>query len=464
MNDRYIATVDLGTSKTALSVARIEGKNAEVLYYRETPSDGIRYSCVFNPKRASEVLKTAICSAEDELGIKIEQVVTTLPRYSVIQESRSAKIERSDPDNCIEPEEIDTLKNIARDDYPLSDPLKEEIYGAVAQSFNTDDSINLPEFDVVGSSSVKLEGNFKIFIGAKKAIHNIDSILNTLGIASARKCFIPDAIGRAVLNEEEKDNGVALIEIGAGVSSVSIYQKGILRFYQSIPFGGRNVTSDIKYECGFKEALCENIKLGFGACLPECLQNMSEKIIQVNYDEEGTNRQITVKYLSEIISARMKEIYEALLFIIQESGYAERLRSGIVLTGGGANLANAGKMLEKMSGYSVRIGFPRCKNMSVSVCPEICEPSAAASVAMLLMTKDDEHLNCTSKVKHIVKEKVVEETTETEDTVFNPAVDENTEKTAVEKKKKPRITWGDKIAKFGKDTFNNTMGSLFDNV
>jgi len=460
MDERYIATVDLGTSKTAVSVSRVEGKNTEVLYYRESPSDGVRYSCVFNPKRAGEAVQTAIRNAEDELCLKINQVVIGLPRYGVEQESRTASTERSEPDKCIEQEEIDSLKSMALDSYPLADPEKMEIYGAVAQSFNGDDSINLPEYDVVGSTSRKLEGNFKVFVGAKKGISNIDSILNNIGVAPARKYFLPGAVAEAVLTMEEKDNGVALVEIGGGVSSVTIYHNGILRFYHAIPFGGKNITNDIKYECGFREQLCENIKLGFGACISENLQNLSEKIIQVNFDEEGTNKQVPVKYLSEIITARMKEIYEALLFIIQESGYSQRLRSGIVLTGGCASLANAGRLLERMSGYTVRIGFPRCKNINVSACPEICEPSAAATVAMIMVSKGNQYINCTSEPQETDKSDIGYE-----GTVFDSSV-EIVDKPSDSKQKKGgrSITWTSQLKKGMESAFNSTMGTLFDNI
>ena len=101
MEDRYIATVDLGTAKLALSVARITGDNAEIIYYKERPSDGVRYGCIFNPTKASVPLKEAIKEAEDELGIKVTQVVIGVPRYGVSQEIASANLDRSDAEACI---------------------------------------------------------------------------------------------------------------------------------------------------------------------------------------------------------------------------------------------------------------------------------------------------------------------------------------------------------------------------
>ena len=397
MEERYIATVDLGTSKLALAVAKVTGDNTEILYYKERPSDGVRYGCVLNPTRASVPLIAAVKEVEDELSIRISQVVIGLPRFGVEQETSSAKSIRSDADSCITQEEIDDIKNLAMDSYPLDNADKQEIYGSAAQSFSTDDAINCTEEDVVGMPSSVLEGNFKVFVGSKKAYKNIDTMLNKANIAPACKYFLPEATAGAVLSAEEKENGVALIEMGGGVTSVTIYQGGIMRFYHAIQFGGKSITNDIKLECGFNERLAENIKLGFGACLPDKLQSMTDKILQIRDEENGTTQQLPVKYLSEIIDSRVREIVDAILFKIQESGYANRLRNGVVLTGGCANLTNCGNLIKEMSGYNVRLGFPRLKNFTFSECPGIGEASAVASIGLLMLARENRLLNCTDE-------------------------------------------------------------------
>ena len=399
MKDRYIATVDLGSSKIALSVARVVGADVQVLYYRETPSDGVRRGSIFNPEKASIAVRAAVSAAEEELGVKIRQVVIGLPRCGIRQEIATASTERSDAYSCISQDEIDAVKEMALDTYPLDNEEEEEMYGAVAQSFNTEDAYHYSEADVVGMPSRSLEGEFKVFVGKKKAVRNIDIMLEKAGVAEAAKYFLPISTADAVLSPEEKENGVALIEIGAGVTSLTICQDGIMRYYCAIPFGGRNITADIKYECGFTEVLAENIKMAFGACMPERLQNMSEKTLQIRDEADGSSRQVTVKYLSEVITARVKEIVDAILFKIQESGYADKLRNGIVLTGGGANLVNCGNLIKQMSGYNVRIGYPRARHITVSGCAGISETGAAASVGMLMLASADTHIDCASEKK-----------------------------------------------------------------
>lgn len=398
MEERYIASVDLGTSKLAVCVARIQDQNVEVIYYKESPSLGIRYSYVLIPGKVKEEVRKAISEAQQALRIKIQQVIIGLPRWYVRQETASASMTRPEPDDLIQESEIKALKSMALESYPLEDSTKEVIYGAVAQSFSTEDSINEPENDIVGMAAETLEGNFKVFIGNRRYSSNIDSVFNDLGIAIAKKYFTPGITAKAVLKSEQMENGVALIDIGAGVSSVTIFKDKIMRFYAAIPFGGNSVTNDIKSECNFSFELAENIKKAYGACMPNKLSSLGEKSIQIVDEDGNTTAQVSVKYISEIITARMKEIIEALLFRIQESGFAseEDLRAGVVVTGGGAELVNCANYIKELSGYTVKVGRPR-KLFSCEGCPEASETSAATSMGMILSARNDRFLNCVNE-------------------------------------------------------------------
>ena len=190
----------------------------------------------------------------------------------------------------------------------------------------------------------------------------------------------------------EMENGVALINMGAGVTSVTVYHKGVLRYYGAIPFGGKSITDDIRYESGFSQSLSENIKLAFGACLPDKLQSLSDKILQVDCGDDIPPRNLSIKYLSEIITARQKEILEAILWHIQKSGLADNLRSGVVLTGGGCELVNTANLLKDISGYSVRIGAPR--RFFTTGCDGLNSPAATTCVGLIMEARKHAHINC----------------------------------------------------------------------
>ena len=443
--EKYIASIDLGSSKFGLCVARVNGDDVQIVYYKETPSDGIRASLITNPMKASMRLKEAIQDAEKELMIQIMQVVVGMPRSEVAQVTAQARIDRSTPDEYISADEVQTLKSIALETYPLPNPEKQIMLGAVAQSFSIDDEIQLVESEVVGTLSSSLEGNFKVFIGSRSATTALDKIFNGLQIALAKKYFLPDVVARTVLTEDEMTSGVALVDVGAGVTSVSIYFGGIMRYYASIPFGGKAITGDIRTECSISDDLAEKIKKRFGACMPGKLANLSEKVLQIRLSEPY--KEVPVRYISEIIDCRAREIVEAMLYYIQESGLPNSLRSGIVVTGGGAELANFIPLVKEMSGYEVRKGYPRFM-FSASVGSGVYSTSATAAIGMILAAKDDNLPDCISMPEKVVipEEDLVEvevtDETPTPETLFAP--EEFGEAQEVPKKEKKRKVKVDK--------------------
>lgn len=473
MDEKHLVSIDLGTSKFALTIARINGDDIQIVYYREVPSDGIWYSYVFNFTRVASVLRPMITEAEKELNIKITQAVVGMPRYSVRQETNQGSIDHN-PDECITQDDINYLKYMAQQEYPLDNP-KEVLFGAVAQSFSTSEDFQLIEKEIIGMASDKIEGNFKIFIGTKRYLKNIDLVFNELGIAVAGKYFTPDTTSRAVLTNAEMESGVAMIDFGAGVTSVSVYYGSIMRYYAAIPFGGKSITRDINTECKiFSESLSENIKLAHGICMPEKLQNMNEKILRINIGTTAQYKDLPVKYLSEVITCRVQEIMEAILYEIQMSGYADRLRSGIVLTGGGANLANCANFITELSGYSVRIGYPR-PLFSGGGCIGVHEAEAATSIGMILAAAGDKCEDCavagelTSKKTSVVIEPETRQTDgamqkepeQRESQTLFPEEEVETVKPAgkgpkQETRRRPGITWKQKIQK-AMDRFTGTL-------
>ena len=423
MEEKYIASIDLGSSKFGICVARVNGEDVQIVYYKETPSEGIRASLIANPMKASQKLKEAVREAERELMIQILQVVVGMPRNEVAQVTASARIDRSNPDDYISAEEVATLKSIALETYPLDNPDKQIIYGAVAQSFSIDEEIQLVEDEVVGTLSSSLEGNFKVFVGNRTATTALDKIFNQLGISIAKKYFLPEVVARTVLTDDERSSGVALVDVGAGVTSLAIYHGGIMRYYASIPFGGKVITGDVRTECSISEDLAEKIKKRFGACQPGKLATLSEKVLQIRVTEPY--KEVPVRYISEIIDCRCREIVEAILYYIQESGLQNSLRSGIVLTGGGAELANFISLVKEMSGYEVRKGYPRFM-FSASVGSGVYATGATSAIGMVLAAKEDGLPDCVSvPIRPMEKEEEMMEVEVTDETpVQNTISDE----------------------------------------
>lgn len=471
MTDKHIVAIDLGTSKIALTVAKVNGKDVQIVYYKETPSAGIRYSGVFNASHVTGPLTEAVREAEESLGIKITQAVVGMSRYPVRQESNTGKIEDRGFGTDITVEDIAALKSFAQDSYPLADPGKEAIYGAVAQSFSDGENFQLIESDIIGMASDVLEGNFRIFIGKKNDITQMDRAMDKAGLSAARKFFTADSTANAVLEYSEMENGVALIDFGAGCTSVSIYHGNIMRHYASIPFGGKNITDDIKRECQISERLAENIKMAFGACMPDRLQSLSEKIIHIRSNSTEPDKQLPVKYLSEIITARVEEIMTAILYEIQESGFADMLRSGIVVTGGSAQIPNLGSFINELSGFRVRTGYPR-RFFSCQGCDGLGETSAATSVGLILAANEQSELNCALPKGEEIVETGASEADTPDGMLFSDKAMEGVEvaetetresgksKEKARKPQKPTVTWGRKVSDFVGNIFDTVMNDM----
>lgn len=392
MQDRYAVTVDLGTSVTSLCVARLSLGQAEVLFYKEAKSEGIRRGQIYNPLRCADVLRKLIHEAEDTLEISINQAAVALPRYPLQQVYHTVSTTRGNADASIEESDIDGLLAVACDEFGRECADNELIYGCVAQSYSIGDSFQVCKEEVVGASSDTLEGNFNIFYGPMSPITSLRKVFSHIGIAAV-EFFIPEEQGMTVLTDEERENGVALVEIGGGLTSVAIWKQGVLRSFTSFPFAGKSITNDIKGVCGFKEELAENIKLAFGACKPNMLQTMSDKLLDILDENTGERELLPIATLADIIGCRMNEIAQTAMFLICKSNYEDRLRSGIVLCGGAVETVGCTAMFKDLSGMAVRQGIARSENV-ISDEPALESLHGSTQAALLSLCAQQERFNC----------------------------------------------------------------------
>lgn len=422
--EKYIVAADLGTVKMSLIVVKVNGFDTQVVYYKEVASNGVRYSGVFNRAKAHAPLDVLIKGAEAELNIKINHVIIGMPKFPIRQESNSGKLMDRGENTEITAEDIECIKKFAQDNYLLPDDNKEMVYGAVAQSFSDSENFQTTEEDIIGMASDVIEGHFNIFIGRKSELRNADELLAKSDTTAIKKYFTANTTAKVVLTETEMDNGVALVDIGGGATSVSIYTGGIMRHYASIPFGGKSITSDIKSELQVNERLAENIKLAFGACMSDRLQNMSEKVLYIHDKLTNHEKQVPVKYLSDIITARLEEIIEAVLYIIKASGYEDDIRCGLVLTGGVSRTTNLRTLIKEMSGYHSRIGHPMVQLSTDGI--EGTNNVIASTIMGLVMEALAEDIPTCARdlTEEVAEEPKEEEPKEEEPMVEEPMVEE----------------------------------------
>ena len=233
----------------------------------------------------------------------------------------------------------------------------------------------------VGMSGRRLEANFHIVIGKVASAKNIQKCVNRANIAVNALVLEPLASADAVLTTDEKEAGVALVDIGGGTTDIAVFYDGIIRHTAVIPFGGNVITKDIKEGCSILSRQAEQLKVQFGSALGD--MEPENKIVSIKGISGREPKEISLKTLANIIQARMEEIIEAIIFEIENSGYADRLGAGISLTGGGSMMKNLPQLMNFKTGMDVRVGIPKAFYSSEMV-NDASTPIFATGVGLIL--------------------------------------------------------------------------------
>jgi cell division protein FtsA len=263
-------------------------------------------------------------------------------------------ITRTNADEVIDEADIERLKNQV---FKLVMLPGEEIIHVLPQEYKVDGQAEIKE--PIGMYGGRLEANFHVVVGQVSSIRNIARCVKSAGLDFGGITLEPLASADAVLSQEEKEAGVALIDIGGGTTDLAIFKDGIIRHTAVIPFGGNVITEDIKEGCSIIEKQAELLKIKFGSAWPG--ENKDNEIVSIPGLRGRDPKEITLKNLSKIIHARVTEIIEQVYAEIKNYGHEEqkkKLIAGIVLTGGGSQLKHLKQLVEYITGMDTRIGYP----------------------------------------------------------------------------------------------------------
>jgi cell division protein FtsA len=233
---------------------------------------------------------------------------------------------------------------------------------------------------VVGSVGKKMEGTYKIHVAPDSYQRNISKCFEGGAIQVRKAILDPIASSEVVLLQDEKEAGVALVDIGGGTTKISIFYDGVLCFTSMVPFGGNVITKDIKEGCSITAKDAESMKLQFGQAIADFAPENKVVTIQRNGWEP---KQMSFKSLAHIIQARMEEIVVHFFYQIRKSGYADKLGAGIVITGGTSLLPNLSQLIKFHTGYDVRIGKPNLNNFVPR--KEVYDPRFSTVLGLLNM-------------------------------------------------------------------------------
>ena len=355
MNKSFSVGLDIGTTKIVAMVGeRNQFNKINVLGVGKSQSLGVHRGVVNNITQTIQSIKIAIEEAQSKSNIEISEVAVGIAGQHIRSLQHSDYITRENPDEVINEDDIDKLIDQV---YKLVMLPGEEIIHVLPQDFKVDGQSEIKE--PIGMYGGRLEANFHIVVGQVSSIRNIGRCIKSSGLQMGDVTLEPLASSDAVLSEEEKDAGVALIDIGGGTTDVAIFKDGIIKHTAVIPFGGNVITEDIKEGCSIIGNQAEQLKIKFGSAWPG--ENKDSDIVSIPGLRGREPKEISLKTLSKIINARIVEIIEQAYLEIKNYGHEDskkKLIAGIVLTGGGSQLRHLKQLTEYVTGMDTRIGFP----------------------------------------------------------------------------------------------------------
>jgi cell division protein FtsA len=382
IKEQIIVGLDIGTTKICVFVSKLnEHKKLEIIGFGRAESHGVIRGEVFNIDKTTEAIKMAVAQAEAASGVSIKNVYVGIAGKHIRSMQNRAILSRGSDADVITLEEVE---NLTKDMFKMATNPGEKIIHVIAQEFSVDTEHGIQ--DPVGMRGNRLEGTFHIITGQISAAQNIERSIIKAGLSMNGLILEPLASAASVLSPDELEAGVALVDIGGGTTDIVIYQDMKVRHTSVIPFGGNIITEDIKSGLGVMRKQAEKLKTDHGSAL--AIEMNSNDIIIIPGLKGKEAKEVSSKNLANIIEARIEEIFEQVSFEIKQSGFANQLIGGIVLTGGGAQLKHLKQHVEYITGMDTRIGYP-VEYIDRNTKADMKSPMYSTSLGLVIMGFDD---------------------------------------------------------------------------
>ena len=353
---RTIVGIDIGTTKVCTIVAQLsDSGRLSILGVGVTPSKGLDKGIVVNIDNAVSAIETSIEKAERLTGYRIGTAFVGVSGRHISSLNSRGVVAVQRPDQEITRSDIARAVEAAQ---AVAIPTQREIIHVIPRAYILDGYEGIR--DPIGMSGSRLEVETHIVTGEVMAIQNLIRSVQKSGIGIDELVLQPLASGEAVLSAEDKDRGVVLVDIGGGTSDVAIFVQGGVWHTSVISLGGHHFTNDITYVLHTPPNTAEYLKLRYGSAIAdeEGDEYDDDREIEIDTLNANEKQKINRTLLNQILQARAEELVELIYQEIRRSGYEGRLPAGVVLTGGGAQLARLDELMRDMLGLPVRIGLP----------------------------------------------------------------------------------------------------------
>ncbi|HEY4285707.1 MAG TPA: cell division protein FtsA [Puia sp.] len=379
-----IVGLDIGTTKIAAIAGRKNdyGK-LEILGFGRANSNGVKHGQVLNIDETIKAIQMALdnCYASNP-NLEISEVYVGIAGHHIKSLQTRGDIVRQNTDEEITRREIDQL---IADQYKTYIPAGDQIIDVIPQEFTVDNFQNIP--NPIGYGGVKVGANFHIITGDKNAIRNINRAVEKSRLHTKDLVLQPLASAAAVMGQEDLEAGVAIVDIGGGTTDLAVFYEGILKHTAVIPFGGENITNDIKTGLGVLKTQAEQMKVQFGSALSN--EAKANAYITIPGLRGMPAKEISVKNLANIIQARMSEIMDFVSYHLKQVGLDNRaLNGGIVMTGGGSQLKHLIQLTEYITGLNARIGYPT-EHLAAGHIEELAKPTYSTCIGLILKGYSD---------------------------------------------------------------------------
>lgn len=392
-----IVGLDIGTTKIAAIAGRKnEFGKLEIIGFGRANSNGVKHGQVLNIDETIKAIRMALdnCYASNP-NLDISEVYVGIAGHHIKSLQTRGDIVRHQNEEEISQKEIDQL---IADQYKTYIPAGDQIIDVIPQEFTVDNFQNIP--NPIGYGGVKVGANFHIITGDKNAIRNINRAVEKSGLRTKDLVLQPLASSSAVMGQEDLEAGVAIVDIGGGTTDLAVFYEGILKHTVVIPFGGENITNDIKTGLGVLKTQAEQMKVQFGSALSN--EAKANAVITIPGLRGMPPKEISVKTLANIIQARMSEIMDFVTFHLKQVGLDNKmLNGGIVLTGGGAQLKHLIQLTEYTTGLNARIGYPN-EHLAPGHIEELAKPTYSTCIGLILKGYSDyEHNRKQFETHHV---------------------------------------------------------------
>ncbi|HVO74497.1 MAG TPA: cell division protein FtsA [Ignavibacteriaceae bacterium] len=375
MKKNITAGLDLGTTKVCAVIAeKVEDNRLDILGFGVAPSEGLHKGLVANIGKTAEAIKAAVSIASNRAGFNISTINVGVAGEHITSIRHRNYVTISNEDKEITREDLERLEEDVR---TIRIPSDRQILHIIPEEYSVDyqGGIESP----IGISGSRLEATNHIVLASIPAIQNIRKSVERAGLIVQEYILQPIASSSSVLEESEKDLGVALIDIGGGTTDIAIFHNKAIKHTRVIGVAGNQVTNDIRESLGIVTDEAENLKKEYGYATDNAIIK-DEDILIRGVGARG-NTKIPVSLLTQIISLRMRELFILIDNELRSAGFKNKIKAGIVLTGGGSLLKGCTELAEEVFGLPARIGVPQELGQGLS--SEIESPEFATVAGLI---------------------------------------------------------------------------------